>query len=196
MWRSHMMTLVIVAVAAIVVVVAEAICSMRRRRAQSARARCVERITELMVSRGELGDEDILQLRSDFADRVILDAVVFIASRVCGASLYRLSFVVEVCESDYHFLRTLARVWRRQQSLLPLGMALLLSLVTLLGGVWGSSRVVVVTSSLLSSALFLLYVLRRTNLERRLFADLAATLKALPLFLHAHAHRRREDNNF
>ena len=105
------MTLVIVAVAVATVAAAETVCSVRRRRAQSARARCVERITELMVTRGELGDDDILQLRSDFSDRVILDAVVFIASRVCGTSLYRLSFVVEVCESDYHFLSTLARVF-------------------------------------------------------------------------------------
>ena len=190
------MTLVIVAVAVATVAAAETVCSVRRHRAQSARARCVERITELMVTRGELGDDDILQLRSDFSDRVILDAVVFIASRVCGTSLYRRSFVVEVCESDYHFLSTLARVWRRQQSLLPLGVVLLLSLITLLAGVCGSSQVVVVASSLLISVLFLLYVLRRASLERRLFADLAATLKALPLFLHAHAHRRRGENNF
>lgn len=191
-----MKTLVIVAVAVATVAAAETVCSVRRRRAQSARARCVERITELMVTRGELGDDDILQLRSDFSDRVILDAVVFIASRVCGTSLYRLSFVVEVCESDYHFLSTLARVWRRQQSLLPLGVVLLLSLITLLAGVCGSSQVVVAASSLLLSVLFLLYVLRRASLERRLFADLAATLKALPLFLHAHAKRRGREKIF
>lgn len=191
-----MMALVIVATVVVTAVAAEAICSMRRLRAQSARARCVERITELMVARGEIDDEDILQLRSDFSDRVILDAVVFIASRVCGTSLYRLSFVVEVCESDYHFLHTLARVWRRQQSLLPLGVALVLTLVTLLGGVWDSSRMVVVTSSMLLSALFLIYILRRINLERRLFVDLAATLKALPLFLHAHARRSHRHKIF
>ena len=148
------------------------------------------------MSHDEPNDDDIYQLRIRFSDREILDAVVFVASRICGARLYRLSLVVEMCESDYHLLHTLRYVWRQQASSLPLYLVLLPSLLTLLAGVWGSLRLVVAVSSLSLILQFALLVARRTRSERRPFADLGSTLKALPLFLHAHAHRRREDNNF
>ena len=191
-----MTTLVLALALPAVAVATEVACSVRRRSSRQRRAQCIEHIASLLMSREELDDEGVRQLRHRFSDREILDAVVFVASRICGARLYRLSFVVEVCESDYHLLRTLRRVWRRQQSSLPLYLALLSSLLTLLAGVWGSLRMVVALSALLLVVQFALVVARRANLEHRLFADLAATLKALPLFLHAHARRRGREKIF
>ena len=191
-----MTTLVLTLAMLIAVVVIEMAHSAHRRASRMNRVRCIEQIAALLMSHDEPNDDDIYQLRIRFSDREILDAVVFVASRICGARLYRLSLVVEMCESDYHLLHTLRYVWRQQASSLPLYLVLLPSLLTLLAGVWGSLRLVVAVSSLSLILQFALLVARRTRSERRPFADLGSTLKALPLFLHAHAHRRREDNNF
>lgn len=191
-----MTTLVLILAMLIAVVVIEMAHSAHRRSSRMNRVRCIEQIAALLMSHDEPSDDDIYQLRIRFSDREILDAVVFVASRICGARLYKLSLVVEMCESDYHLLHTLRYVWRQQASSLPLYLVLLPSLLTLLAGVWGSLRLVVAVSSLSLILQFALLVARRTRSERRPFADLGSTLKALPLFLHAHAHRRREDNNF
>jgi hypothetical protein len=64
-------------------------------------ARCVWRISNLIMAEEEPSDEEIRALRLRFPCDIMVDSVIFIAEKIYGYTLYRLALIVEVCEIEY-----------------------------------------------------------------------------------------------
>lgn len=74
-------------------------------------SRCVAQISKMVVETVEPSDEEMRTLRLRFPTGVVLESVLFIAERVYGKALNRLSLIVEVCEIDGYLQ---ARIMRRR----------------------------------------------------------------------------------
>ena len=83
--------------------------SSYRRLRSYAIARCVRRISTMVVADVEPNDRAIRSLRTLFPMDVVLDSVIFVAEKIYGGALNRLTLIVEVCELDYHLLRAIRR---------------------------------------------------------------------------------------
>ena len=64
-------------------------------------ARCVWRISNLIMAEEEPSDEEMRALRLRFPSDIMVDSVIFIAEKIYGYTLYRLALIVEVCEIEY-----------------------------------------------------------------------------------------------
>lgn len=72
-------------------------------------AQCIRRISTMVVAEAEPNDREIRSLRTLFTMDVMLDSVIFVAEKIYGDALNRLTLIVEVCELDYHLLRAIRR---------------------------------------------------------------------------------------
>ncbi len=83
--------------------------SSYRRLRNYATAQCIKRISTMVVADVEPNDRVIRSLRTLFPMDVVLDSVIFVAEKIYGDALNRLTLIVEVCELDYHLLRAIRR---------------------------------------------------------------------------------------
>ena len=72
-------------------------------------ARCVARISEMVVAEVEPSDRDIRSLRYRYTVGVVLDSVLFVAEKIYGDALNRIVLIVEDCELDYYLLGLIRR---------------------------------------------------------------------------------------
>lgn len=89
--------------------VAQAGGSAYRRMRAGAVARCVARISAMIMADEEPSDEDMRSLRSRYSVGVVLDSVLFVADKIYGDRLNRLVLIIEVCELDYYLLGLIRR---------------------------------------------------------------------------------------
>lgn len=89
--------------------------SSYRRLRSYAMARCIRRISNMVVAETEPDDREIRSLRTLFPTEVVLDSVIFVAEKIYGNALNRLTLIVEVCELDYHLLREIKRGGRKKR---------------------------------------------------------------------------------
>ena len=80
-----------------------------RRARNFAVARCVAKISAMIVAEEDPDDMAMRSLRSRYSDGVVLDSVLFVAEKIYGTSLNRLMLIAEVCELDYHLLGLIRR---------------------------------------------------------------------------------------
>ena len=74
--------------------------SLYRRLYGYIRARCIVRISRLIMEREEPSDKDILSLRRRFSPDTITDAARFISEHIYGNAHHRLMLITEVCEVE------------------------------------------------------------------------------------------------
>ena len=91
------------------VVAAQLLYSLWRRVRAYAVSRCVAQISKMVVAAEEPSDEEMRMLRLRFSTGVVLDSLLFVAERVYGNALNRLSLIVEVCEIDRYLLARIMR---------------------------------------------------------------------------------------
>ena len=72
-------------------------------------AKCVAKISEMIVAAEDPSDSDMRSLRSRYSVGVVLDSVLFVAEKIYGSSLNRLVLIIEVCELDYYLLGSVRR---------------------------------------------------------------------------------------
>lgn len=80
-----------------------------RRARNFAVARCVAKISAMIVAEEDPDDMAMRSLRSRYSVGVVLDSVLFVAEKIYGTSLNRLMLIAEVCELDYHLLGLVRR---------------------------------------------------------------------------------------
>ena len=83
--------------------------SSYRRLRNYAISQCIRRISTMVVAEADPNDREIRSLRTLFPMDVVLDSVIFVAEKIYGDGLNRLTLIVEVCELDYHLLRAIRR---------------------------------------------------------------------------------------
>ena len=105
-------------------VVAQAGRTAYRRVRGFAVAKCVTKISEMIMAEEDPSDVDMRSLRSRYSVGVVLDSVLFVAEKIYGASLNRLVLIVEVCELDYYLLGLVrrSRGVRRVRNLLKISL--------------------------------------------------------------------------
>jgi hypothetical protein len=64
----------------------------------------------MVVAETEPDDREIRSLRTLFPMEVVLDSVIYVAEKIYGNALNRLTLIVEVCELDYHLLGAIRRL--------------------------------------------------------------------------------------
>lgn len=72
-------------------------------------ARCVARISKMIMAEEEPDDVEIRSLRYRFSMGVVLDSAIFVAEKIYGLQLHRLMLIIEVCELDYYLLGCVRR---------------------------------------------------------------------------------------
>lgn len=75
-----------------------------RRLRSYAVARCVAKISEMIMAEEEPSDKAMRSLRRRYSVGVVLDSVLFVAAELYGGALNRLVLIIEVCGLDYYLL--------------------------------------------------------------------------------------------
>ena len=75
-----------------------------RRLRSYAVARCVAKISEMIMAEEEPSDKAMRSLRRRYSVGVVLDSVLFVAAELYGGALNRLLLIIEVCGLDYYLL--------------------------------------------------------------------------------------------
>lgn len=79
-------------------------------------ARCVGRISNMIMTEEEPSDWEMRFLRWFYPMKVVIDSVHFVADKIYGNRLYRLALIAEVCEIDRYLLNMVGRKQRASRN--------------------------------------------------------------------------------